>query len=243
MLSPQYSLREQAFMCLSGRFYVILDLARDKYFCIEKQQFDSIKHLIGARNRPTEIAADFKSSIVETSGHSSLVAELLQSGLLVESPKACKAGDSPLPRIAAEAFDRDGGRVSALRCITYLPAFIASAISANNSLRNMPLVQTVHRVAERKRQPRRDAKATSSSKTRRLVAAFDQLRPFYDRRYLCLFDSLALLDFLGSYGLFPMWVFGVQSEPFAAHCWVQEDGVLLNDTIERVNRYTPIMAV
>jgi hypothetical protein len=43
--------------------------------------------------------------------------------------------------------------------------------------------------------------------------------------------------------VFPRWVFGVQSRPFAAHCWLQLGGVVLNDTVDHVKRYTPIMVV
>ncbi len=59
----------------------------------------------------------------------------------------------------------------------------------------------------------------------------------------CLFDSLTLLNFLARYGIFPDWVFGVQARPFAAHCWVQLDEIVFNDTVEHVGGYTPIMTV
>jgi hypothetical protein len=77
-----------------------------------------------------------------------------------------------------------------------------------------------------------------------LVTAFATLRPFFfAAKDACLFDALSLSEFLAGYGLFPNWVFGVQSRPFAAHCWLQLDGVVLNDTIDHVQRYTPIMVV
>jgi hypothetical protein len=72
---------------------------------------------------------------------------------------------------------------------------------------------------------------------------FDSLRLFYPRPYLCLFDSLALIHFLARFGLYPDWVFGVQADPFEAHCWVQAGSVVLNDTVERVSAFTPIMYV
>jgi len=76
-----------------------------------------------------------------------------------------------------------------------------------------------------------------------LVSTFHGLRPFFPRDYLCLFDSLALFIFLANHGVSPRWVFGVQSDPFAAHCWLQEGPLLLNDTLDRVTPYTPIMSV
>jgi hypothetical protein len=60
---------------------------------------------------------------------------------------------------------------------------------------------------------------------------------------VCLFDSLALIHFLAQYGLYPDWVFGVSADPFEAHCWVQAGQVVLNDTVERVSAFTPILTI
>lgn len=76
-----------------------------------------------------------------------------------------------------------------------------------------------------------------------LLAVFDRLRLFYPRPYLCLFDSLALIHFLARFDLYPDWVFAVRADPFEAHCWVQADAVVLNDTVERVASLHPIMVI
>ncbi len=79
---------------------------------------------------------------------------------------------------------------------------------------------------------------------RAAVAAYLRLRPFaltsHDR---CLNDSLTLVHFLASQGLFPQWVIGVRVRPFCAHSWVQSGGVVLNDLPERVRAYEPILVV
>jgi hypothetical protein len=56
-----------------------------------------------------------------------------------------------------------------------------------------------------------------------------------------LFDSLALLEFLAVYRFFPRIVFGVVADPFQAHCWLQDDAVVLNDDLERLGKYQPIL--
>jgi hypothetical protein len=68
------------------------------------------------------------------------------------------------------------------------------------------------------------------------------------RRYVpiapvCLLDSLSLLWFLSRRGLAAEIVFGVTSEPFAAHCWVQAGDVVLNETLSDANAHTPIRKV
>ena len=59
----------------------------------------------------------------------------------------------------------------------------------------------------------------------------------------CLPNSMLLLELLALNGLGARWVFGVRTFPFEAHCWVEHDGVILNDTIDHVRWYTPIVAV
>ena len=70
------------------------------------------------------------------------------------------------------------------------------------------------------------------------VVVYD-VRTMQDR----LYDSLALLEYLARYGIYADWVFGVQTRPFAAHCWVQHGDIVFNDTVEHVSGYTPIMVV
>jgi len=77
----------------------------------------------------------------------------------------------------------------------------------------------------------------------RLIAIFKLLRPLFPRPYLCLFDSLALFEFLAGYDCFPHLVFGVVADPFEAHCWLQAGTAVLNDDLERTGRYRPILRV
>jgi len=68
------------------------------------------------------------------------------------------------------------------------------------------------------------------------------------RRYVpieptCLLDSLSLLHFLSRRELPANIVFGVAPEPFAAHCWVQADDMVLNETLSDANAHTPIRKV
>ncbi len=70
----------------------------------------------------------------------------------------------------------------------------------------------------------------------------DRLRPLIPRSGLCVPSSMLLLCYLRRHGIHAQWVFGVQTFPFEAHCWVEYDGVVLNDTLEHVCWYTPIAA-
>ncbi|WP_158511856.1 lasso peptide biosynthesis B2 protein [Novosphingobium sp. PP1Y] len=74
-------------------------------------------------------------------------------------------------------------------------------------------------------------------------AAFEALGLVFRRSDRCLVRSLAFIWICLRRGLAPSLVFGVQASPFSAHCWVQQGDVVLNDTIENVRPFTPIMAV
>ena len=57
----------------------------------------------------------------------------------------------------------------------------------------------------------------------------------------CLRNSMLLINLLEGAGLPATWVFGVRTYPFDAHCWVEHEGIVLNDTIDHVRWYTPIL--
>jgi hypothetical protein len=76
------------------------------------------------------------------------------------------------------------------------------------------------------------------------VTAFVHLRPlFYTTREACLLDSLTLTHFLARYGVFPTWVFGVKTDPFYAHCWVQQGDFVFNDSPDFIKGFSPILVV
>lgn len=74
-----------------------------------------------------------------------------------------------------------------------------------------------------------------------LAGRFLWVRQRLPRRPLCLLDSLALLDFLHVQNAAAQIVFAVQAKPFTAHCWVEDRGVVLNDAVDVVAPFTPIL--
>lgn len=59
----------------------------------------------------------------------------------------------------------------------------------------------------------------------------------------CLQRAYQMRRLLASRGHKTIWVFGVRTWPFAAHCWLQANDQVIADRLERIRRYTPIMAV
>lgn len=59
----------------------------------------------------------------------------------------------------------------------------------------------------------------------------------------CILDSIAMTRFLSRRHVKTSLVFGVTSNPFSAHCWVQFGDIVLNDTAGNASSYTAIRIV
>ena len=116
----------------------------------------------------------------------------------------------------------------------------AACLVATWRLRYTTLERTI-RAVERRRRKRTSPHPIDRYELQRLVALFRRMRPLYPKDALCLFDSLALLEFLAPYGCFPHWVFAVTLSPWSAHCWVQYADLCLNEDAERARQYTVIL--
>lgn len=72
---------------------------------------------------------------------------------------------------------------------------------------------------------------------------FDRLSPWLPRAGLCLMRSLQQRLYLQRRGHHAAWVFGVRTWPFEAHCWLQAGSVVLDDRVDHVAGFTPILVV
>lgn len=73
------------------------------------------------------------------------------------------------------------------------------------------------------------------------LAEFRTVRPFIPVPRVCLHDCLALIEWMGPSRAGAQLVFGVTAYPFAAHCWVQAGGRILDDHPESASRFEPIL--
>src|SRR5262249_26820255 len=101
-------------------------------------------------------------------------------------------------------------------------AFFSSMHAAARILRTRPISAIVEAAKRRKA---RAPQARDRSEIERRTVVFARLRPWYPHSYWCLLEALALLEFLARAHVFPDWIFGVQAQPFGAHCWLEADGL------------------
>lgn len=90
---------------------------------------------------------------------------------------------------------------------------------------------------------RAHAVPVGSERARRNIRAFQHARLLRTAADRCLPRSIALTLCLARHDCRANVVLGVKLAPFAAHCWVQVGNQVLNDEVEEVLRYTPILVL
>lgn len=202
-----------------GSDLVLLDVARDAYFCL-----------------PDAGAALSISPLGRVSGLAGHVRrELLEAGLASETPKPTRARRTPTP---------PGRDLMLARATNATPwerwQFAQVALWAAASFHHRSFASLI---AEAGARAARQAESAHMAGIERRAVVFRRLLPWAPVQGQCLFQARLLLDFLARGGLGADWVFGVRTWPFAAHCWLQVGDVVLNDTLERVSRFKPILVI
>jgi len=243
----RYALAHHVFVCVQDEHVVFLDVRRDRYFTLRAEQTRALAQVV--RGWPIGDAANAATISSSDAVLGAALTPLLERGLLTGAEQFGKDAvpvelEAPVEELSAESYD-GVPRVDALA----LFRFVKAACAASLALRYRRFESVIdrarqHRLAQGARGGASMQTSIDRARAHDLVATFAWLRPlFYTSKNACLFEALALGKFLASYGLHPRWVFGVQVRPFAAHCWLQQHGIVLNDTVEFVGQYTPIMVV
>lgn len=194
---------------------VTLNLADDAYACLPE---------LGGR-----LARDPRGGFVVEDA--ALADELVASGLFSFKPPTCSLTPIPSPprRSSREArFDR--GRS------WEVAQFASSVLHAGRAFKGRGVSALIKAGGAE-----RPARAGVSDPVRRAVL-FDRWLPWAPDQGVCLYRAYTLRRFLWSGGQDACWVFGVRTWPFSAHCWLQAGDVLLDDDLDRVALYTPILA-
>lgn len=235
-----YLLARHVHLCRTTNHCVLLDLRADRYLCVDRPSFDALTPwLQGWPDVGGAISGDIECTDASTVA---LAGELLTRGILTTHAAEGKAALPAEGTTAKRELPLKQARISGLRGVAFILPFFIACHMAEARLRKS-LETTIEHVARRKRHHAYASRTTSLAAIEDLALVFAALRLFYPREYLCLFDSLALIEFMNFFKIFPEWIFGVTADPFNAHCWVQADGVLLNDTKSRLAEYNIIMRV
>ena len=230
-MQQPYFLASHIHVCGIGDDIVVLDLKQDRYLSFDREFWDPIARAIGGW--PADAAS------ADATPDEVALGELLESGLLTTDRnrgKDAAPAALELPETSmVEDFRAQRPRIRASHLIIFLTAIATAFLRLR--LQSLETIVT----AMRRRREQHD-KPIDVAQMRELTEIFRRVRPLlFTSHNHCLFESLTLLQFLAHYRIHPTWVFGVQTAPFIAHCWLQHEDIACNEILDRIRRCTPIM--
>lgn len=156
-----------------------------------------------------------------------LVQALIEADLLsaTATPR-----NPPPPRPTRSLWPPAPAPVGARRMLTAARA----TLGARHDLSRLPFEDLIRPLAPRRPAPAAELRAD--------LAGFEALRPWLPIDGECLSRSYHLRLYLRERGHDAAWVFGVRTWPFMAHCWLQAGDTVLDDDVERLVPYHPILA-
>jgi hypothetical protein len=236
----RYALADHVFVCVNGEHLVLLDVKEDRYWALEASATSGLGALVGGWPVKAADAANAEAPSPETQA---AIDVLRGRGLLTDTAPPGKDA-TPVSAVAPlRELLSDTEPAAGLEAGSWWSFLTASAL-AKIALRTWAFERVVRRVRARRAMCGPKAGPLDVERARKLVANFMHRRVFlFSSKNECLYDSFALIEYLARYDIYANWVFGVQTRPFAAHCWVQHGDIVFNDTVEHVSGYTPIMVV
>lgn len=194
---------------------VILDLNTDAYLCLPQLAAHLVHQGQGLWSGD---APDLELGLIAT-------------GLFQASHQTSAPQPSSRPRRTSRTYSH-GDPVA-----RFDAPFLTAAIRHFGRIHGRPLKRLIE---QSPRVPLRPDDAGIAMAQARL---FDRWMPWLPGQGQCVYRAYLLRACLAAQGLGSTWIFGVRTWPFSAHCWLQIGDVLLDDDLDRVGLYTPILAV
>jgi len=229
---PSYRLSPNIHFCVCDDALIFLDVARDTYFRFSGRQrdwFESIR-AAGANQDLNGPEAGFAERLVAKQ----ILTRDRQTGV----PLSAACFTPPVACLSRLACTDTSTRV--VPTAGHMMLATLSAWWLEHACRFEHVVASVQQwKANTARRP-----APSVEHVLELASRFHALTPyFFSTHDACRFRSLALIRFLTVFGVQADWVFGVRLCPFGAHCWVEYNGVILNEDLDTVTEFRPIMTI
>jgi hypothetical protein len=234
-MGAEYFLPHHVHLCEFDDGGVLLDLRREKYFGVNSGAMQSLKAFMRSQgNCAAAQQEDAQSTLSE-----------LEQSRLITTNRDLGRPFRPLTLACTDAVPFEGRAPGEAEIRpAHVLRFFSTGTSAALGLRARSLERIVARLRERKARHAATLHAPDTASIVELVKIFRRLAPLlFTTREFCLRDSLMLVEFLARHDVFPTWAIGVRTRPFGAHSWVQHEALLLNDTLQHVETFTPILAV
>jgi len=217
-----YRLKEGVHYCVADGAATFLDVDADRYFGLPASSQEAFAHLVA---HGTVLDAQVAALAPLTANHLLVATETSDS---FPRPIA-------IPAVRESALDSVAIRSSLL---LFFRAWYRQA-EAGRDLGGKPLSRVLAKLSDKKAR-------TAGGKGRPpddVVAAFLTTSIVSQSHDQCLRRSIAMVQFLTDFAYSPLFVIGVRNNPFEAHAWVQDEDMALNDEVEKIGRFTPILAI
>lgn len=208
--------------CVVNDQVVLFDVKANEYLAVSEE----------ANNALIEWIAGAKLTL----GQNQALLELIDSGVM--GPDLLPPRGVPSPIARESLLDKDLEPYDRSQLFSAIMAQCAASIV----LRVGAIEGAVGRLrtARVKYQGRRRRKILGVESCTNATLMAQAIVPSHER---CLRRSLGLALLLAHEQIEAKLVFGVKLNTFAAHAWVQAGDIILNDGVDNVSRYTPILAV
>jgi hypothetical protein len=227
-----FHLAPDTYFCLSDGAFIFLDARADRYFAFVGAQARLFSEIV-TTNRTSQLSAQAGQ----------LANHLVGKGLLLSPPATGRpvlACTTPLPN--ASRFEHACLLAGSADAAEWSPMLIALVRSW--TLKRLHSLRGTISGARHWKFGVLAGQAKTLDEVTGLTAQFLALAPFlFTTKDACLFRSLFLMRFLAEHQIAATWTFGVRLAPFGAHCWIEYDGAVLNDHLEHVAGFTPILAI
>lgn len=209
--------------CQSEGRFIFLDLNRERYFALSTEANRAFGNLVAGTTL--------------TTGDERILSGLEEQALLAE----CADGSRPVPCRVPRKPTRSLVETSVRAGLVDVLWALARLAAAKSAVTRQPLHTVLDRLARRKTkeglfEPLEDDLIEVAAAFRRCALVATPLDQ-------CLPRSLAAAHFLLDGSCRSELVIGVRNQPFAAHCWLHADSVLINETVEEVRNFTPIFVL
>jgi len=240
----KYSFAPLIFPCRTRDGVVLLDLKRNRYLGLSCADARALSRCVNGLPKPDqrmELEAGVSAGEPTMALLDSLLADMIITSSQVGSNEVVSTAirlHGPLVSIGEEMTEKCRVR------ITHVVNFLVCLLSSAASLKCVPLRYIVRRVYRRRSRAIANGYTLNLSHVSMLVDAFRSVRPyFFLAKDHCLLHALTLVHYLAHYGEFPLWVFGVATDPWAAHSWVQHEEFLLDCNPDKLCSLEPILAI
>jgi hypothetical protein len=240
MSEAKFFLSSDAYCCEFHDGAVILDMRAVTYVGIDAEYARILRTRI--ENWPHFNGCDSDSNCAVNPAVEELVENLVVRGILTTVPTRTRTVecDPPTTGWSNPNWSTAPHRIP----ISHALLFSTSSLQVLLRHKGRGLASLLGWIGRHQAAIRRTGRPSDRQHVIELLESFFRLRIWFYTAYRhCLFDSLVLSVYLTRRRVPCALVIGVSTRPFAAHAWVQIGECAVNDTVEHVLAFAPILAV